>query len=58
MRTTDKMKKVIEDKIVVYEKLLQATSAEEEKHDLSLVLDALKELLNEVEAFLDSLPYA
>lgn len=48
VRTTDKMKKVIEDKIVIHEKLLQAASSEEERHDLNLVLTALKELLKEV----------
>lgn len=58
MRTTDKMRKVITDKIMLYEKLLQEASSEEEKNDHTLVLASLKELLNEVDAFLESLPYA
>jgi hypothetical protein len=58
MRTTDKMRKVITDKIMLHEKLFREASSEEEKSDHTLVLAALRELLNEVDAFLESLPYA
>jgi hypothetical protein len=57
MKTRDIMKEIIEDKVVLYKKMLQEAASEQEKHERSLVLQALSEVLNDVDKILDSLPY-
>jgi len=57
MKTRDQMRKIVEDKKVAFEKMLLEASTEKEKHELSLGLQALSEVLKDIDKILDSLPY-
>lgn len=57
MKTRDQMRKIVEDKKARYEKMLLEASTQEEKYERSLVLQALSEVLKDIDKILDSLPY-
>jgi hypothetical protein len=56
-RTTDKMIKVVEDRKAKYEKMLQETESETDRHEYGMVIKTLTEVLKDLDDIVGSLPY-